>query len=60
MYIGDNVHVGHGAVINCKRIGNDVLIGMNATLLHNAEIGNYCIIGAGCLILQDANISEHL
>ena len=45
--IGDNVHIGHGAVINCQRIGNKVLIGMNATLLHDAEIGSQCIIGAG-------------
>ncbi len=26
--IGNNVHIGHGAVINCLRIGNKVLIGM--------------------------------
>ena len=36
--IGDKVLIGHGAVINCSMIGNNVLIGMNATLLHD-EIG---------------------
>ena len=50
--IGDMVHIGHGAVINSRRIGHNVLIGMNATVLHDAEIGNFCIIGAGCLVGQ--------
>ena len=48
--IGDRVIVGHGAVIHCRRIGNNVLIGMNATVLNDAEIGSMCIIGAGSLV----------
>ncbi len=40
--IGDSVQIGHGAVINCHKIGDKVLIGMNSTLLHGAEIGNIC------------------
>ncbi|MDH5696480.1 MAG: gamma carbonic anhydrase family protein [Dehalococcoidia bacterium] len=56
--IGDNVHIGHGAVINCRRIGNHVLIGMNATILHDAEIGDFCIIGAGCLVSQGMQIPD--
>jgi len=56
--IGDNVQVGHGAVINCRRIGNNVLIGMNATILHDAEIGDFCIIGAGCLVSEGMQIPD--
>ena len=56
--IGDKVHIGHGAVINCRKIGNNVLIGMNATLLHDAEIGDSCIIGAGCLVSQGMQIPD--
>jgi carbonic anhydrase/acetyltransferase-like protein (isoleucine patch superfamily) len=56
--IGDNVHIGHGAVINCTRIGNHVLVGMNATLLHDTEIGEYCIIAAGCLVRDGAKIPD--
>ena len=52
LVIGNNVHIGHGAVINCHAIGNRVLVGMNATLLQDAMIGNYCILGAGCLVSQ--------
>jgi len=56
--IGDNVHIGHGAVLNCRRIGNRVLIGMNATVLHDTEIGNNCIIAAGCLVREGAKIAD--
>ena len=56
--IGDNVHIGHGAVLNGRRIGNNVLIGMNATILHEAEIGDFCIIGAGCLVSQGMRIPD--
>jgi len=57
-FIGDMVLIGHGAVLNCRRIGNRVLIGMGSTILHNAEIGNKCIIGAGCLVGQDMKVPD--
>jgi carbonic anhydrase/acetyltransferase-like protein (isoleucine patch superfamily) len=56
--IGDEVHIGHGVVINCRSIGNRVLIGMNATILHDVEIGNSCIIGASCLVGQGMQIPD--
>jgi len=56
--IGGNVLIGHGAVINCRRIGNNVLIGMNTTILHDVEIGNSCIIAAGCLVGQGMKIPD--
>jgi carbonic anhydrase/acetyltransferase-like protein (isoleucine patch superfamily) len=59
MIIGNNVHIGHGAVINCRKIGNNILIGMNATILHEAEIGNNCIIGASCLVSQGMKIPDN-
>ena len=54
--IGENVQIGHGAVINGRRIGNNVLIGMNATVLHDSEIGDYCAIGAGALVSQGMKV----
>ena len=45
-FIGDYCNIAHAAVIHCKKIGNNVMIGINATILHNAEIGNHCLIGA--------------
>jgi carbonic anhydrase/acetyltransferase-like protein (isoleucine patch superfamily) len=48
--IGNRVTLGHGAVVNSRRIGNQVLIGMNATVLHESEIGSRCIIAAGAVV----------
>ena len=56
--IGNNVHIGHGAVVHCSRIGNNVLIGMNSTILDGAEIGDYCIIGANSLVRQGMKIPD--
>jgi carbonic anhydrase/acetyltransferase-like protein (isoleucine patch superfamily) len=56
--IGDRVMVGHGAALNGRRIGNNVLIGMNATVLHDVEIGDFCIIGASCLVGQGMKIPD--
>jgi len=48
--LGNDVIVGHLALVHGARIGNNVLVGMNSTLLNNAEIGEYCLIGANSLI----------
>jgi carbonic anhydrase/acetyltransferase-like protein (isoleucine patch superfamily) len=58
MTMGDNVHIGHGAVLNCRQIGNNVLVGMNATVLHDVEIGNFCIIAAGCLVGEGMKVPD--
>ncbi len=56
--IGDNTYIGHGAVIHCRRIGNNVLIGNNATILDNAEVGDFCIIGAGSVVVPETKIPD--
>ena len=58
-FIGDYCNIAHGAVIHCKSIGNNVMIGINATILHNAEIGNFCLIGAACLVTEDMKVPDH-
>jgi len=48
--IGDNVQIGHGAIVNCHVVGSNTLLGMNCTILHDAEIGSFCIIAAACVV----------
>jgi carbonic anhydrase/acetyltransferase-like protein (isoleucine patch superfamily) len=48
--VGDNVTVGHGAVLHGCRIENNVIIGMNSTVLNGAEIGQNSIVGANALV----------
>jgi len=54
--IGGYVSIGHGAVLHGCRIGDNVLVGMNATILNGAKIGDNCIIGANALITQNKEI----
>lgn len=56
--IGARVIIGHGAVVHSRRIGDNVLVGMNATILHDTEIGSYCLIAAGCLIRPGMQIPD--
>ncbi|WP_370575285.1 gamma carbonic anhydrase family protein [Methanomethylovorans sp.] len=48
--IKDNVTVGHGAVLHSCTIGNNVIVGMNATVLNGAVIGDNSIIGANAVV----------
>ena len=48
--IGEGCTIGHKAMIHGCKIGNNSLIGMNATVLNGAVIGENCLIGAGALI----------
>ena len=56
--IGENVVFGHGAVDHAVRVGNNALIGINAVLLHDAEVGAFCIIAAGAVVEQGAKIPD--
>jgi carbonic anhydrase/acetyltransferase-like protein (isoleucine patch superfamily) len=58
MVIGDNVILGHSSMIHCKEIGNNVIVGNNATVLDGVEIGNYCIIAAGATVAPNMNIPD--
>ena len=48
--IGDDVSVGHSAIVHGCTIGNRVIVGMGAIVLDGAKIGNDCIIGAGAVV----------
>ena len=54
--IGNDVSVGHNAIIHGARIGDNCLIGMGATLLDNAVIPSGCIIAANALVLSNARL----
>ena len=56
--IGNNVTIGHNAVIHICTIGDRTLIGMGAVILDGAQIGNDCIIGAGSLVTKNTVIPD--
>lgn len=57
--VGDNVNIGHGAVMHGMNVGRNVLIGMNATILHKSTIGDFCLIGAGALVSEGMVIPDN-
>ncbi len=50
--IGDDVSIGHNAIIHGAQIEDRCLIGMGATILDNAVVGTGCIVAAGALVLS--------
>ncbi len=51
--IGDNVSVGHLAIVHGAKIGKNCIIGMHSTILNGAVIGENCMIGAGSIVMQN-------
>ncbi len=54
--IGDDVTIGHGAILHSCTIGNEALIGMGAILLTGCTIGERAIIAAGTLVREGQKI----
>lgn len=49
-FIGDDVTVGHRAVVHGCRVGDRCLIGIGAIVMDGVEVGDDCLIGAGALV----------
>ena len=54
--IGNNVSIGHNAIVHGCVIHDNVLIGMGAIVMDNAEVGSNCIIAAGAVVLENTKI----
>lgn len=54
--IGDDCIVGHLALIHGATISNNVLVGMNSTVLNGAQVGEFSIIGANALVTSNTVI----
>jgi carbonic anhydrase/acetyltransferase-like protein (isoleucine patch superfamily) len=54
--IGDDVTIGHGAVVHGCTIHDRVLIGMGAIVLNGAVIGSDTIVAAGALVTEGATV----
>ena len=50
--IGENVTIGHGAILHSCKIGDHAMIGMGAVILNGAEIGEGAVIAAGTLVRE--------
>lgn len=56
--IGDDVSVGHNAIVHGASVGSNVLVGMGAILMDNAIIPDNTIIAAGAVVLSNAKLES--
>jgi carbonic anhydrase/acetyltransferase-like protein (isoleucine patch superfamily) len=54
--IGNNVSIGHNAIVHGCTVEDNVLIGMGAIVMDRARIGQNSIIAAGAVVLEDTEV----
>lgn len=57
--IGNDVIVGHGAIIHGATVDDNTLVGMRSTILNNARVGKFCVIGAHALVTAGTEIPDY-
>lgn len=58
LQVGNNVTVGHQAMLHGCTIGDNSMIGIGATILNRARIGSNSIVGARALVTMDREFPE--
>ena len=56
--VGENVTVGHNAMLHGCTIGDGTLVGINAVVLNGAKIGKGCLIGANALVTEGTVVPD--
>src|ERR1700753_661440 len=54
--IGNNVSIGHNAIVHGCTVHDNVLIGMGAIIMDNCEIGSNTIIAAGAVLTENTKV----
>jgi carbonic anhydrase/acetyltransferase-like protein (isoleucine patch superfamily) len=54
--VGAGCTIGHRATLHGCTLGDNVLVGMGATILNGARIGQDCLVGAGALVTEGRDI----
>ena len=58
--IGQNVTIGHQAMLHGCTIGDGALIGIQAVILNGAKIGKGCLVGAGALVTEGKQFPDNM
>ena len=56
--IGNNVSIGHNAVVHGCTIHDNVLIGMGAIIMDDCVVESFSIVAAGAVVTQNTHIKE--
>ena len=57
--IGNNVTIGHQAMLHGCTVGEGSLIGIQAVILNGAKIGKNCLVGAGALVTEGKQFPDN-
>lgn len=57
-YIGNNVSIGHRAIVHGCTIHDNVLVGMGAIVMDNVVVNSNVIIAAGAVVLENSILEE--
>lgn len=56
--VGENVSIGHNAVVHGCEIGDGSLVGMGSVILSGAVVGAGCLVAGGAVVLEGAVIPD--
>lgn len=56
--LGNNVSIGHNALVHGCTVEDNVLIGMGAIVMDNCYIEENCIIAAGAVLLENTRVEK--
>jgi carbonic anhydrase/acetyltransferase-like protein (isoleucine patch superfamily) len=59
LVVGDNVTIGHQAMLHGCTIGDGALIGIQAVVMNGAVIGKGCLVGAGSVVTEGKVFPDH-
>jgi carbonic anhydrase/acetyltransferase-like protein (isoleucine patch superfamily) len=54
--VGDEVTIGHGAIVHGATVASRVLIGMRAVVMNGAKIGEGSVVGVGAVVTEGTKI----
>ncbi len=58
-HIGDYCSITHHATIHGCSIGDNCLIGINATIMDGCVVGNNCIVAGGAFLTEDTRVPDN-
>ncbi|PAU83020.1 gamma carbonic anhydrase family protein [Halorubrum salipaludis] len=56
--LGDRVSVGHGAVVDFATVADDVLVGMQSSVLQGATVESNCLVAANAVVPSGTTVPE--
>ena len=59
LHVGEDVSVGHQAMLHGCSVGDGALIGIQAVVLNHARIGRNCVVGAGAVVTEGKEFADN-